>query len=178
MSFGVYLANIYTQLGLIGLATTCAFAWWKGGAPEKLGTLVVAVAWLGGDLLRGLSGQLIPTAFLFASDTLLSFGLLIIAVRYSSLWVGLAMLFESFCFALHGIQLGDVDAPRWHGMIVYLLLNNIFNYLVLVTLATGTLATMHKRMRDRKLRALAQAKAADRAARQFTAPPLPLANNF
>ncbi len=177
MSFGAYLANIYTQLGLISLLAACAFAWWKGGPPERLGTLVVAVVWVSADILRGLSGQLTPTVVLFASDILMALGLLFIAVRYSSLWLGLAMLFESFCFALHAIQLDDADAPRWHGMIVYLLLNNILSYLVLATLTGGTFATITERSRVRKERLLAETKAAARSAHRVAVPPQPLASN-
>ena len=177
MSFGAYLANIYTQLGLISLVLTCVFAWWKGGAPERLGTLVVAVVWIGADILRGLSGELMPTAVMFASDILMALGLLFIAVRYSSIWVGLAMMFESFCFALHAVQLDDADAPRWHGMIVYLLLNNILNHLVLATLTGGTFATISKRLRARKELRRAAAKADERPARPRATPQQPLANS-
>ena len=178
MRFDAYLTNIYTQLGLISLAATCAFAWWKGGKPERLGTLVLAVVCVGTDLLRGMGGQLMPTVLLFGSDGVLAFGFLYIAVRYSSMWVGVSLLFEAFCFGLHAIQLGDVDAPRWHGMIIYLLLNNILNYLVQATLVGGTLATMGKRARDRKAETLARAKAAERAARPFTIPQQPLAGSL
>ncbi len=87
------------------------------------------------------------------------------------------MLFESFCFALHAIQLDDADAPRWHGMIVYLLLNNILNYLVLATLTGGTFATINQRARARKERLQAEAKAAARSAHRVAAPRQPLASS-
>jgi hypothetical protein len=175
MSFGAYIANLYTQLGLIGLFATCLFAWMKGGAPERMGTLLSVVAWLGADLARGLSHALTPTTILFASDVLVSLGFLFISVRYSSLWLGLAMLFQSFAFATHAVQLGDTDAPRWHGMIIYLLLNNVLSYLVLLTLAGGTVATVVKRARDRKAHAKARARAALRPVRRFIIPPPPIA---
>ncbi len=178
MSFSTYFHDINTQISLVLLAATCVFSWSKGGAAERLGAALLVVNWIGTDLARAATGLTIPTSVMFMSDMLLSTGFLYISVRYSSLWLGLAMLFEAFGFALHAVQMGDTDAPRWHGMIIYLLLNNIFSYLVLVTLVAGVLATMGKRSRDRKARALAQARAADRAARQFTVPPQPLANSF
>jgi len=158
MSFGVYLANIYTQLGLISLLATCAFSWWKGGPAERRGALMLLVVWIGADIARGLNGQLMPTSLLFASDLALSVGFLYVSVRYSSLWLGLAMLFQSFAFALHAVQLDDGDAPRWHGMIVYLLLNNILSYLLLLALVSGALATMRQRRRDRLGREAAEAR--------------------
>ncbi|MDR3507249.1 MAG: hypothetical protein P4L64_05045 [Caulobacteraceae bacterium] len=161
----------------MALIVTSVFAWWKGGPPERLGTLLLAASWLGTDLTRALLGQLMPTALLFASDALVSTGFLIIAVRYSSLWLGMAMLFYASAFALHAVQFDDADAPRWHGMIIYLLLNNILNYLVLLTLAAGTCATMAQRRRTAQCQAKARARAAERAERRLRAPPLPLAGN-
>ena len=178
MSFSTYFQDINTQISLIVLVTTCLFTWIKGGPPERLGAVMVVVSWLGTDFARAATGLTIPTSVMFLSDLLLSLGFLYVSVRYSSLWLGLAMLFESFCFALHALQLGDNDAPRWHGMIIYLLLNNILSYLVLLTLAGGTLATMHKRALARRARAEAEAKRTDIASRQFTIPPQPLANSF
>jgi hypothetical protein len=174
MSFGAYFHDINTQISLIALVGTCLFAWTKGGKAERLGTLMMFVSWIGTDVLRALDGHLMPTALMFGSDGLLSLGFLFIAVRYSSLWLGLAMLFESFIFGLHAIQLGDVDAPRWHGMIVYLLLNNILNYLVLATLVGGAGATALKRRQDRKAKKLA----AERARPSLTAARLPLAGTL
>jgi hypothetical protein len=178
MSFAAYIGNIYTQLGLACLLATSLFAWTKGGKAERAGTLMLLVVWIGADIARGLTGELMPTAVLTLSDVLISTCFLYLAVRYSSLWLGLAMLFRSFGFALHAIQLSDADAPRWHGMIIYLLLNNILSYLVLATLAGGTLATMTQRMRARKERARAEAKACGRTNRPATVPPQPLVSSL
>jgi len=153
MSFGAYLANIYTQLGLICLIVTFAFSWWRGGAAERQGSMMLLLVWLAADLLRGLNGQLMPTVLLFGSDVLLATGFLYLALRYSSLWLGLAMMCQAFAFALHALQMGDSDAPRWHGMIVYLLLNNILSYLLLLILFIGTLATAVQKWRETRTRA-------------------------
>jgi len=177
MSFSAYFHDINTQISLIALGGSCIFAWTKGGAPERLGTFMMFASWIGTDLARAFVGQLMPTALMFGSDALLSVGFLFISVRYSSLWLGLAMLFESLCFALHAVQLDDADAPRWHGMIVYLLLNNILNYLVLATLTGGTCATIRARLRARKAQRRAGAKAVERPAHPLAAPRQPLASS-
>lgn len=176
MSFGAYVANIYTQLGLIGLVMTCAFAWWKGGAPERLGTLILAINWVGTDLVRALTGQMVPTSVMFGSEVVLTVGFLFISVRYSSLWLGLAMLIQSFGFALHAIQLGDEDAPRWHGMIVYLLLNNILAYLLLLALIGGTLVNWSRIRRRGPQKA--QPRRAARKPAPITGSQRPLAGSF
>jgi MFS family permease len=147
MSFGAYISSVYTLLGLASLAATGAFAWWKGGPPERLGTLMLAVTWIGADVARGVGGQMVPTNTLLISDLLTSAGFLYIAIRYSSLWLGAAMIFRAIGFALHAAQLSDQDAPRWHGWIIYLLVNNILSYLVLLALVGGTIATLRRRRR-------------------------------
>lgn len=173
MSFATYFSSIYTLLGLASLAATGAFAWWKGGRAERLGTLMLAVSWLGADVARGFSGQMMPIIPLLASDALTSAAFLYIAIRYSSLWLGAAMIFRAIGFALHAAQLSDSDAPRWHGFIIYLLINNILSYLVLLSLAGGTVATMVQRRRLARNRANAEAKAAGRMGGMIRVPPPP-----
>jgi hypothetical protein len=174
MSFSTYIHNIHTQIGLVGLFITCVFAWWKGGPAEKLGAGMLCFSWLGADLARGLSGQMIPEGPMFVSDVLISLGFLYVAIRYSSLWLGAAMIFRSIAFVLHSAYMSDHDAPRWHGMIVYLLITNILGYLVFVSLCGGTIATILKRRRVAREKAEAEAKAARRAQRLTGAQP-PLA---
>ncbi|MDR3514156.1 MAG: hypothetical protein P4L73_21175 [Caulobacteraceae bacterium] len=172
MSFATYISSVYTLLGLASLAATGAFAWWKGGRPERLGTLVLAGTWLGADLVRGLSGEMVPIITLLASDALTSAAFLYIAIRYSSLWLGAAMIFRAIGFALHAAQLSDSEAPRWHGWIIYLLINNILSYLVLLSLAGGTVATILQRRRIAREKADAGARTTART-RPITAPPPP-----
>lgn len=149
MSFSAYFSNIYTVLGLGGLAIACGFAWWAGGRPERLGTALFAVTWIGADMARSFMGSLVPTDTLLISDFIISAGLLYIAIRYSSLWLGAAMILQSFGFAMHAMQMTDDEAPRWKGFIVYLLINNVLSYLVLLTLVAGSLAALARRARGR-----------------------------
>jgi hypothetical protein len=171
MSFGTYILSVYTLLGLGGLAVTGAFAWWKGGRPERLGTLVLVATWIGADVARALSGQMVPTITLLVTDALTSAAFLYIAIRYSSLWLGAAMMFRAIGFAMHATQLSDSDAPRWHGWIIYLLINNILAYLVLLSLAGGTVATILRRRRLAREQAAAETRAAGRG--QIKVPPPP-----
>jgi hypothetical protein len=175
MSFETYISSIYTLLGLAGLAVTAAFAWWKGGPPERLGTLLLATTWLGADILRGLSGEMMPTMIMLGSDFLNAAGFLYIAMRYSSLWLGAAMMFRAIAFALHATQMSDEDAPRWHGWIIYLLVTNILSYLVLLSLIGGTVATIVHRRRQARRKAQAEAEAVKRVnpASRFIVPPPP-----
>jgi hypothetical protein len=162
MSFSSFFLNIYTEVGLLALFATGAFAWWKGGAPERFGALVFGVGTVGADIWRAASGQHVPVIPMFAADLMMSLGFLYIAIRYSSLWLGAAMMLQSGSFALHAAGLSDPSRPRWHGMIIYLLANNVLSYLTLAALAGGTVATILKRRAAVRLKAEAEAKRASR----------------
>jgi hypothetical protein len=178
MSFSAYISSIYTLIGLGGLVVACGFAWWKGGAPERLGALMLAVSWIGTDVARGFSNEMIPTVTIFVSDVALAVGFLYIAIRYSSLWLGAMMILEAIEFALHATQLADPSTPRWHGWIIYLLFNNLLNYLLLLTLFGGAWAAIGKRSRLAREKAEAEAKAAARPPSPFRVPPQPPAAAF
>ena len=162
MSFISYLTNPYTAGGLIGLFVVCAFAWSKGGPAERLGTLFLAVDWLATDAFRAVSGESVPVTILFVSDLTVSLCFLYVAIRYSSAWLGAAMLSHASMLAAHAMALSDPSRPRWHGMYVYLLANNVLSYLTLLALAGGTAATILKRRSVLKRRAEAEAKSAAR----------------
>ena len=162
MSFSSYFLNIYTEVGLATLFVTGAFAWWKGGAPERLGTLVFGLGTVGADIWRAANGQQAPVMPLFAVDLMMALGFLYIAIRYSSLWLGAAMLLLAASFTLHAAGLSDPARPRWHGMIIYLLANNVLSYLTLLALAGGTVATIVRRQRAVRRKAAAAARMANR----------------
>jgi hypothetical protein len=174
MSFAGYFSNVYTLLGIVGLVGACVFAWWKGGPAERLGTAMLAISWVGADLARGLSAEYIPTLVILGSDVLLAAGFLYVAVRYSSLWLGAAMILQAAAFALHATQLSSADSgPRWHGFILYLLLDNVRSYAVLISLIGGTAAAMIKRHREAQAKAAADARRSLCPTSAFTAPPQP-----
>src|SRR5437868_3937880 len=121
---------------------------------------------------------MIPTVTIFVSDVALAVGFLYIAIRYSSLWLGAMMILEAIEFALHATQLADPSTPRWHGWIIYLLFNNLLNYLLLLTLFGGAWAAIGKRSRLAREKAEAEAKAAARPPSPFRVPPQPPAAAF
>jgi len=179
MSFVSYLTNGSTALGLVALFAACAFAWLKGGPAERLGTLFLAVDWLTTTAFRALSGESVPVITMFVSDLTLSLCFLFIAIRYSSVWLGAAMLSHASMLAAHAMALSDTGRPRWHGMYIYLLANNVLSYLTLLALVGGTVATLVKRRRAIRRKAEAEAKSAARPkslATAFIAQPPPHAD--
>ena len=141
--------SLESQLSFLALFVCCGLALWKGGPPERLGTAMLAVSWIGADVARGFSNQMVPTVTILASDVLLAAGFLYVAIRYSSLWLGAAMILQAFAFALHAVQLSSTEeGPRWHGFILYLLLDNARSYAVLRAYVEATLGSLEEMYAD------------------------------
>lgn len=124
-------------LPLIGWAVTlavCGFAWWKGGPAERAGALLIvgaaAAVWMSHNFLpKGVAGSA-----LLVIDAAMAAGFLILAIRYASLWLGGAMLFQAAQFSLHAYYL-VMEKPYDR---LYSIINNIDTIGVLVCVLTGT----------------------------------------
>jgi hypothetical protein len=104
---------------------------------------MIVVAWVG-TLITQYPGHQAPAIFL-AFDGLLAVGFLVVAVRYSSLWLGGAMMCQAVAFGAHAMRMSDGARIYWHGANVYILIINIASYLVLAVLIGGVLATIRRR---------------------------------
>ncbi|WP_374573806.1 hypothetical protein [Phenylobacterium sp.] len=114
----------------------CGFALWKGGAPERLGAGLVLLVALGGALVNFLPSEGAQQVGHLAADGVLALGFLIFAVRYASLWLGGAMLFQAVQFSLHAFFF---VLQRPHNTL-YAIVNNIDLFGVLICLLAGALA--------------------------------------
>lgn len=134
----------HSLLPIIGWGATlavCLFAWWRGGPAERAGAgLIVGAAvavWISHNLLPPGLGD---TALLII-DALMAVGFLALAIRYASLWLGGAMLFQAAQFSLHAYYL-VTEMPRDR---LYSIINNIDTVGVLVCILTGTLISWRRR---------------------------------
>lgn len=139
-------------LGLIALTLVIAlFAFWKGGPAERLGGAMVG-ANLILSILSGLflSPSLEPICRL-TLDGLTALGLLVIAVRFASFWLGGVMLLYAAQFSLHAFYLvtsRPVD-------LAHVRINNM-NFLgISVCLAIGTIVGWRHRVLTRSASAQA-----------------------
>jgi hypothetical protein len=130
---GWYFHHLLTA-AIVGVAL---FAWLKGGWPERFGALLnllVAVLFL------VLQFAMSPTALapgLLVIDGLLGLGLLILAIRYTSLWLGAAMLLQATQFSLHAFYY--VTAKSFDRL--FAVVNNIVSWGILLAIVLGTVAT-------------------------------------
>jgi predicted neutral ceramidase superfamily lipid hydrolase len=139
--------RIEPYLALVLMFGTTAFAAWKGSAPERLGTVMIMVAWVAMLVVAKLAHPFIPVMTFLALDGLLAFGFLVVAVRYSSLWLGAAMICQAILFGAHALRLSDSGKVLWGGMDAYIVVSNFVGFLVLFILIGGTFATIARRRR-------------------------------
>ena len=145
---------IEPYIALLLMLATAVFAFWKGGQPERFGAGMIVVTWIGTVIAQAPGHQAVWIFMVF--DGLLAVGFLVVAVRYSSLWLGGAMICQAVSFGAHALRLSD-DARTGHSRWVFILVINVISYLVLLILVGGTCATiLRRRKADR-------AKVEDRA---------------
>lgn len=146
------MGSIAAQIGLLTLVGTCLFAWAKGGSGERAGAAAVAVAWIGSLAVQALLPRGIHAIPLLLFDVALAAALLIIAIRYSSLWLGAAMLLQGFVLAVHAEALSDSDTRN----MTYVVVLNLASYVMLLAIIASTAGAWIKR---NKARAAATASA-------------------
>ena len=130
-------------LGFLVIVLTCAFAWWKGEASERYGALLILTIDIISDIAIALSYPQAPQFLLFALDLALAVGLLLIALRYGSLWLGSAMLLQAIALCTHSLIFGDEGPAPAEWMI----LNNVLSLLVLACIVAGTVGSWRTRRR-------------------------------
>jgi hypothetical protein len=139
--------RIEPYLGLVLMLATTAFAAWKGGAPERFGTGMIMAAWLAMLAAAQLASPDIPVTTYLVLDGLVAVGFLVVAVRYSSLWLGAAMIGQAILFGAHALRLSNNEHVSVSETNAYLAVSNSVGFLVLLILIGGTCATIQSRRR-------------------------------
>lgn len=131
-------------IGWLLILAACLLAWRLGGKPERQGAILV----LGTSFLTSFP-RLIPDhelqrlAFL-GLDGIVAVGLLLLALRYARVWLGVAVLLQGVQFSLHAYYL--VARIRYDN--IYALVNNLVSLGVLSGLATGSVLAWRARRRE------------------------------
>ena len=142
--------TLIVQIFSILAISVCGLAFWQGSRAERIGACIILadlVLWmLGSSFLPRDYEKLI----VLLADAVTALGLLAVALRYASPWLGGAMLLYAIQFALHSYYL-VMDRPddNLHAMV-----NNLDFLGVVFCLAFGTVTAMLRRRRVR-LRAAA-----------------------
>lgn len=135
---------LITLIGLLLLLATFALAWAKGGAAERGGAILIAAVWVV-ELAFAEAVGTVPIGWILALDTIQAVGFLALALRYSSLWLGAAMLLQSAVLTLHFLRLADIGFTDRQ----YVVWINIVGASILFIIIGGTLAAWRKRAKER-----------------------------
>lgn len=132
------MSNIYHQHLLeIATALVTLAAWLKGGRPERFGSLANLLIALLIFVLQHTLGVGPMEASLLTIDGLLGLIFLGLAIRYTSLWLGGAMLLQGVQFSLHAFY--DVTSRPFD--LLFAVVNNTVSWGVLLCILAGTLVT-------------------------------------
>lgn len=117
------------------------FAAWKGGAAERIGAALV----LANTILVPLAAAAVPRTVYplvsLAFDALTAIGLLLVALRYASYWLGGAMLLYGLQFSLHSFYV----VTKRPNDLLHAWVNNVNFLAVCLCLAIGTAVAWRQR---------------------------------
>jgi hypothetical protein len=125
----------------------CAFGIVKGGPAERAGASLILAAYLICDVALALYKLSFPTTAIFVSDFVLAISLLAVAIRYSSLWLGCAMMLQSIALCSQGLAFGG-DGLRAHEQ---LWLNNCVSMLMMACIIAGSISSWRRRIKARRV---------------------------
>ena len=131
------IVSLIVYLVVLGVVL---FAIWKGDTAVRLAGCMVAAGVLYNFGLKLLPHDFRPLIQL-TGDFLLAMGFLALAVRYASLWLGGAMLFQAVQFTLHAWYMLSEKKPD----IFHAVINNLDTVGILVCLLSGTIAAWRQR---------------------------------
>jgi hypothetical protein len=122
---------------------SCVFAFLRGAEPERIGAGVIFA-----NLLLTLGGQMIVSKSIFSVaqltlDAVTALALLVLAVRYASLWLGAVMMLYALQFALHAFYSVTLRSRD----LLHTVVNNLDFFAVSLCLMIGTAVSWRRRTR-------------------------------
>ena len=138
--------GLIVQMGLVLVIASCAFALFRGGSAERWGSLLIIADYVAADVAMLLDWPRFPVTAVFVLDFILAVALLIVAIRFSSLWLGAAMMLQSIALCSYGLA---ATGDGLHG-VGYIRLNNILSFTMYGCVIAGTIASWRKRIRLRR----------------------------
>jgi ABC-type spermidine/putrescine transport system permease subunit I len=140
--------SFYSQLSIVALVLCCGFAIWKGGLAERAGAVMILAMWVVTLIASAETQSYLPATAFLVSDGVLAVGLLILAIRFSSLWMGVAMLLQALSLSFHAAYFAadqtEISKKVLH---FYVLGKNLSSLAMLLVIVIGTIASWRRRAR-------------------------------
>ncbi|HEV2364807.1 MAG TPA: hypothetical protein VGS12_11495 [Caulobacteraceae bacterium] len=127
------------------LVAVFLFAAWKGDQAERLGGAFNLIAGLIASAIGWFLHGGLESTLQLSVDAALAAGFLYLALRFASLWVGLALLLQAVQFSLHAFYLVS-DLPR---DLNYKIINNLDTDGINLCIVFGTALAWRRRARAR-----------------------------
>ena len=128
------MPTIPALVGFIVMAAVCLYALLRGGRPEKIAGVVIAVAWAASALLQDRVNILSPQWVVAWLDVVLFLIFLGMTLRWRRGWLMVASATQLLTAATHFTQLLD---PRLFALAV-ITAYYVWSYATLIALAWGT----------------------------------------
>jgi hypothetical protein len=124
------------------MLSVCIAAQWKGDKAERLGVAFAIASAFAALTINDYAPQDLAPLLLLGVDAVLAGGFLFLAIRYASLWLGAAMIFQAGQFALHAIYTAS-ELPHDYR---YAVINNLVTYGIFAVILFATLVNWRKRV--------------------------------
>src|ERR1700743_2360201 len=99
---GFHVLVLAAWLATLGVSV---FAFWKGDPPARLAALAYLAVEISPYIINPSVGNIGSESILLIIDFVCAVTFLLLAVRYASLWLGAAMIFQAAQFSLHAYYL-------------------------------------------------------------------------
>jgi len=138
--------HIAPFLGMAATALVCALAWMRGSSAERWGCIIVVVGSVVSLLIQLFLPRELRSVVTLLCEGLYGLSFLILALRYTSPWLGGAMLLQAIQFSLHAYY---IVGERRHDE-TYSLVNNLNSAGVLICILLGIATAWRRRTRAAK----------------------------
>lgn len=140
--------TLLSQTMLLLCLAAVIFAWMKGGPPERSGSLLMVSLTIGITLFQFLSKSRFGPLPILIGDGIVATGFLLLAVRYASLWLAVAMILQGAVFTLHAaVLMGVVPESDFY---YYYATMNLATFLVIVSIVVGTAVAWRRRLHEER----------------------------
>ena len=145
----MFPTTIFAQLGIVALVFAFSFALWKGDSAERIGGGVNLAAGLFAMLIHPFVSADLEPIFQLVADAILAGGFLFLAIRFASLWLGVAMLLQAVQFSLHAYYMVDEVAPN----LLFWRVNNGDSWAIILCIVGGTIVSWRRRLKKEQMEA-------------------------
>ena len=126
--------SLTSQIGAIAMALVCGYAIWRGGWPERLAAITLALNWVGCEALEDFNVAHKAQPVVFGIDVAYAVLLLVLLTVTERIWVIFAFAMQGLIVLTHIAAALDPVVSRWDFFNTYF----VWSYAVLVAMLLGT----------------------------------------